>query len=82
MFGVDQPAFLVPVEAERVAVAARKDLGYLLALRRIETKNAGREVSAGEPRTSGNVRMGCLAELADRGLFPGFAVVRAEPLPR
>src|SRR5438874_10668440 len=82
MLRVDQPALIVPIESKGVAVAARIDLGHLLCLGRIEAKDAGGEVAAGKPWTAGDVRMRRLAELADRGIFPDFAVVRAGTAPQ
>src|SRR5262249_58483422 len=44
VLGVDQPALVVPVEAERVAVAARVDLRLLLSFGRVEAEDGRGEV--------------------------------------
>src|SRR5260370_10151072 len=48
VLGVDQPALIVPVEAERIAIAPRENLRRLLTLGGIEAKDRGRELAAGK----------------------------------
>ena len=62
---VDQSAFLVPVEAKRIAIATGEDFGNLLPFGWIETEDAGGEVAPSETRAAAHIGMRAFAETAD-----------------
>src|SRR5438132_4641765 len=82
VLGVDQPALIVPVEAERIAIAPRENLRRLLALGGIEAEDRGGEIATGESWAARHVRVRPFAQPADIRSIPRLAVIGSRPAPQ